>query len=208
MNSEKGLINIFNNNKLKPFLDNTKYVYMSCKIKWIIVFEKDNKTMNDESCYDDYEGSNHIFAKFKTNRLKCVCIFNKFKKNKIIKKITDHKTSYQIDRIISKQIHYDEDKHIVKGISYFKSIIPAYYYDLDKLPNYTGYFVEFYYHGLVASNGNIQNGKIDGLWSYYNDVTGLKEYDYYWIMNKCNSFGCKITEYCPDGSIKNISSFV
>lgn len=119
---------------LYPFLKDKDYVFKSCCREWIVVMEKLPDTITNETRtnIDDV-----LIEKYRANKLRVLLIFNKFDptetKMEIFNSVySKKKIKYKVGHIVSVN-DFDNYDYIVcgAGIHYFKSIIPAFSYELD-----------------------------------------------------------------------------
>lgn len=154
------------------YTGNNNYVFKSCQIKWIIILQKLNDTITNENRNDIYDIET---ASFRANKLKVICIVNKFNPkiniNKIINSIyTKKNITYTVNEIVCVD-DYDMDINNIysSGIHYYKSLDPAFYSELDLYKKYIGNFFSYHNNGRIEVNGFIINGNFFGERKYYDD---------------------------------------
>jgi hypothetical protein len=129
---------------LASYIESEEYVYKSC-YNYIVVLLKlaDTKTNESRS-----KITNPLYAKYRANKLKVIAIVHKFDPTKLITEVENssyerNKVIYKVGKILEIS-DYDDDLENVcsTGIHYFKTVEPAFYYDLEKYyPTYTGHFI-------------------------------------------------------------------
>ena len=138
------------------------FVFKSCQKEWIVILQKINNTITNESRTNVID---HIYAKFRGNHFLVVDIINKFDINKHIDEITNSYYAYDIINYkkgeIVKSNSFDEDLINVcsNGIHYFKSIEPAFYYEVGGLKNKNGIYKEWYDNGQIKLKCNYIDGE-------------------------------------------------
>ena len=141
------------------------FVFKSCQKEWIVILQKLNDAITNEL-------RNHVanaqYAKFRGNQFLVIDIINKFDINKHIDEITNsyyrsNKINYKKGEIV-KSNSFDEDLNNVcsNGIHYFKSIEPAFYYEVRELKNKNGIYTQWYENGQIELKCNYKDDQLDG----------------------------------------------
>jgi antitoxin component YwqK of YwqJK toxin-antitoxin module len=168
-----------------------KYLYKSCSTtneSWIVVLQlTDNSITNQSRLSIRYP--NRKYAKFRANKLKVVDIINKFNRTKTIDSIEssvyiESKIKYVKENIV-KSNFFDSNLSRVcsNGIHFFESIEPAFYYELYKLRNYTGHWINWNDNGQKIYEGYYMSGEETGLWVTWYD-NGVKNSKGYYLNGK------------------------
>lgn len=112
-------------------LNSGKYGFKSCNSKWIIVLEKLEDTVTSEINHNYHEIK---CALFRGSKFKVAAIFNKFdplvRLNTITHKDGKIHSVYNVDEIIESK-NFSTKSYSMTGISYFVTIIPAFYFGLN-----------------------------------------------------------------------------
>lgn len=153
--------------KYDTYVSNIKYVWKSCKRDWIIIMEKMNDTIKNETrlVY------NSDYAKYRANKLKVICIFNKFDPNITLSEIENKYKNFIVNYIVGEVVYadsYDENINNIcsSGIHYFKTIEPAFYFDL-RMEMIDGTWIGWFSDGQKWLEGIYINGKQCGIWVSY-----------------------------------------
>lgn len=190
----------------RRFENKEEYVFKSCNNsfsnkdpntrKWLVIMKKvPGVTLTNESRKDV---SDRRYAKFRANKLLVIAIINmrqptlrrKFIRNCFIKfnfgyhsKTTEVKMEeirylkYEVGKIV--ECHeFESDNEIVcgGGIHYFKSLLPAYYYDII-IKN--GKVLSWFDNGQKELEGKRINEKREGTWIKWNDSSEKKSVEHY-----------------------------
>lgn len=151
-------------------------VYKSCQGEWIVILEKlkDTKT-NEDRTYVNNRNKYHrkynimpLTAKFRADKLKVLKIINKFDPTKTTEEIES--SCYLNDYVIYKTGEvvysdaYESDINIVcgAGLHYYKTILPAYYLELDRIGIANGKYKKWYSNGQIQIESNYKDGKLHG----------------------------------------------
>ena len=116
-------------------------------------------------------------AKFRCDKVRVISIVDKItgKEKSMVHSDYDKNIIYEKNSIVC--VEYDKySKRIcTKGIHFFLSYEPAFFYNL-KLSKYTGLYKQFYDNGQLYEEGIYINGKLDGLYKqWYHDGKLCKE---------------------------------
>lgn len=136
----------------ESYICDPTFVYKSCKKNWIIILKILHDTLTNENRLNI---NNNKCAKFRANKLYVVLIFNKFDPTKTIPDIVnddckDDIIKYKTGKIVyPNKFDHDLDKICSDGIHYFKSIEPAFYYQINKISSFTGDYIECYDSGSL-----------------------------------------------------------
>lgn len=139
------------------FEETGKYVYGSCD-NWIVVFEKLNDTVTNESRENVLDTN---FAEYCALKLNVVLIVSKFFPDEVINK-TMHVEFCQIVNYELNEITYQK---VGYRLHYFKTVEPAYYEDMV-CSDYTGYYSSWHDNGLLSEKGEYVKGEKHGIWTY------------------------------------------
>lgn len=142
------------------YITNSKYVYKSCHVDWIIILEKIHGTITNENRSNVVFGK---YAKYRANKLKVVLIFNKFNPILTINNITNSLHKEKIHYVVGEIVETNFDSNISKvcttGIHYFKSIESAFYLELNLKKKYTGKYIFRDSNGLILKQFMYLNGE-------------------------------------------------
>lgn len=186
----------------------SKYVFKSCGKEWIVILQKLSDTITNEA----RKVVDAKFAKFRADKLLVVDIVNKFDQTKSCISIynsiyVDDKIEYAKGKTIE-ITNFDKNIHKVctRGIHYFKTIVAAFYCELDKVTN--GEWIQWYDSGRLQikgmyingikegewikwhNNGSIQikglykNGKREGRWTEWYEHDGLIKWTFCWTKSE------------------------
>lgn len=152
------------------FISKNEYVYKSCDNgNKIVILKKPENNKNNEKRENIYDSR---CAKYRTNFMEVVVIFDKFTPNNKFDSTTSTwnsiTTDYEVNKYVFPDKYIDNNDEINHGIYYFLSIECAFYYDLDKT-NYSGQFYEYHYNGRIKKSGFLENGKINKDYSEWNE---------------------------------------
>jgi len=168
------LVKIYN--EFDIFIENPTMVYKSCQQNYIIILQKLDDTITNESRNFPICG-NKLCAKYRGNKFKVIEIFHKFTLERIleIKSPTYYNDkTWKCENIIYKKDqtikvnNYDKDNNVIcgRGIHYFKKIDVSFYYQLFLIDN--GLY--FTWH---------DNGNIKYIYSYENQKQTGESLEYY-----------------------------
>lgn len=158
----------------------------------IVICKLPTNSVTDENRDNIY---NKYYAKYNSDRLKILAIFNKFLPLQNFEEVTTDNINYKVLNVIG-------SANVC--INYYKSIDSAFGINMNnkKTEKYklTGKFVQYLNNGHIAVEGNLIDGIETGLWKYYNnDCKIIKEINY-----KPGNIIGKIYHYYPSGNIKII----
>lgn len=184
----------------KKYQSYEKYVYKRCNNGcglprfWLVIMEKCGRTITNEDRKDVVDKK---YAKFRANKLKVVKIINTIDGSS-----EDHVVNvsaygdpllYKVGAIVECD-KFDKNIDVVcsHGIHYFKTLIPAYHYEMPNIDSkYNGEILKWYDNGRLASKmicsnglstyswtGWDENGQKNGECSYKNGEKELQKTDY------------------------------
>jgi antitoxin component YwqK of YwqJK toxin-antitoxin module len=180
----------------KQYESNPNIVYKRCG-NYIVVLKKLEDTITNETRSNV---ADPMYAKFRADKLETVCIFSKNNPTVQLKSIENtnfrEKKLYIAEQVVSVN-NYDFNMNIVctRGIHYFKTIIAAFYYNLE-LGGYTGHHITYYDNGNKYRKCEYVDGILHGQFTEWHD-NGNKRLEY---VKKYGIMHGTYVEWRADGS--------
>lgn len=150
---------IFIGNSL-GYIKNPGAVFKSCS-DYIVVLTKLPETYTNDSRSSD----NKTYAQCRGDKFLVNDIINKFEVSKKRDRIQNScYAKKQIWYIVGEIVQADDyDKYVQnissRGIHYFKTIEQAFYWELGKIPTYSGDWIMWHHDGNLSALVNLKNGK-------------------------------------------------
>ena len=159
--------------KYKHYIENPLCVYKLCQSEWLVIMEKLPSTKTNETRPNV---KNHMYAKFRANKLKVLAIVNvNNEKNLAVLLHTfqfeniNSTVLYEVEKEVTPD-HFDKEIENVcsNGIHYFKMIDRAFLYR-DSPIDYTGIWFDWYDSGQIKNRQIYVNGQRDGIYTSYQE---------------------------------------
>lgn len=144
------LYNLYNN-----YINDSSYVYTSFQKEWIIILKLLDESTSDMNRKDIF---NPLYAKYITNKVQTILIFNKFDITKTKNELSDGSIIFQIDKITQSDC----------VIYFYKSIMRAYLEELN-YNELDGVYITYHPNGQIKRKFKIEDGKLNGVSLKYHD---------------------------------------
>jgi antitoxin component YwqK of YwqJK toxin-antitoxin module len=162
------------------------FLYKSCSTdndSWIVVLQLADRSITNQ-CRLSIGHPNRKYAKFRASKAKVIDIIHKFDQTKIIDSVKSSSHYYKIEYVkgtivLPNAFDTNLSKVCSSGIHFFESIEAAFYYELDKLKNYTGHWTEWHQNGKKMAEHYFRNGISTGYWTEWKE-NGQKKFEGYY----------------------------